>query len=170
MRWAAAGVAALIALPLLVVVIVLGSVSSQGGTATPPAGAVPAATALPGGENQWIGEVLVAIGAPGTSADIRSMGAWIGHESAWNASPPDGAGFTRNPLNMTQAPGAIGAINSVGVSVIPDWGTSVRDTAGRLTGGNYEDVVQLLRSGVGLCGSTLQGLSTWSGGGYSSVC
>jgi hypothetical protein len=28
----------------------------------------------------------------------------------------------------------------------------------------------LLRSGQGLCGHSLAGLSTWSGGGYSQVC
>ena len=145
-------------------------------------GAVPAATGSSGSgttgpvsapanssQSAWAVAQLASIGALPTKANIESLISWANHESPWNASPPDGAEYTHNPLNTTYSGGAVGSVNSVGVKVYPDWPTGITATANTLLGG-YPDIVARLRAGVGLCGWTSGEFSTWSGGGYSSVC
>lgn len=105
--------------------------------------------------------VLSAIGAPQTQANIDSIIAWAHRE---------GGGGTNNPLNTTLSmPGATD-FNSVGVKNYSSMSVGVLATAKTILGGNYSDVLSALRSGGGLCGQSFAGLSTWSGGGYSSVC
>jgi hypothetical protein len=105
--------------------------------------------------------VLATIHAPATPANIASIEAWAKRE---------GGGGTNNPLNTTLSmPGATD-FNSVGVKNYASMGVGVLATARTLLGGNYSDVVGALRSGNGLCGRSFSGLSTWSGGGYSSIC
>lgn len=143
--------------------------SPVGGTGS-SAGSSDFTGGAPKSERQWITDVLGQLNAPATSKNISSVEAWVSKECQWNNQPPDGAEYTKNPLNMTQVPGAVRSINSVGVSVIPTWDLSVTATASRISGGTYNDILMALRSGRGLCGLSLTGLSTWSGGGYSSVC
>jgi hypothetical protein len=105
--------------------------------------------------------VLATIHAPATPQNIASIEAWAKRE---------GGGGTNNPLNTTLGmPGATD-FNSVGVKNYASMSVGVLATARTLLGGNYSDVVSALRSGNGLCGRSFSGLSTWSGGGYSSVC
>src|SRR5258708_2451354 len=132
----------------------------------PPAGSgiVGAAPAPTGSETSWIKSFLTAVGAPSTPANLSSVSAWISHEG-------DFATSGNNPLNTTQTNSdSIGTKNSVGVQIFrtPSGGVNANATA--LLNGLYGDILLLLRSGQGLCGHSLQGLSTWSGGGYSSVC
>lgn len=138
----------------------------------------PAVTAnLPGvsgpsgpGENAFWIAVLASLLAPPTPANINSLISWRTHECPWNNQPPDGAGYTHNPLNTTlNMPGAV-SINSVGVKKYPDALIGIAATRMTLSSG-YPGIVAALRSGRGLCGSGLAGeFSKWSGGGYSSVC
>jgi len=129
-------------------------------------------------EQSWVRAVLRADGLPRTTADVTSMEAWIGHETTWDSAPPDGATYTRNPLNITAGAGATGAVpGTPDVSMLPDWATSVRDTAATLANGNYPDVMAALSSGNGLCGRSFTGLHNWSAGpqaaagqGYWNVC
>ena len=136
-------------------------------TGTGPAsgpGLVQAAPTPSGSEKSWIDSFLAAVGAPLTTANEASVTAWIAHEG-------DFASSGNNPLNTTQSNSdSIGIKNSVGVQIFrtPSGGVNANATA--LLNGLYGDIVLLLRSGQGLCGHTLRGLSTWSGGGYSSVC
>jgi hypothetical protein len=105
--------------------------------------------------------VLATIHAPVTPQNVASIEAWAHRE---------GGGGANNPLNTTLGmPGATD-FNSVGVKNYASMGVGVLATARTLLGGNYSDVVAALRSGNGLCGRSFSGLSTWSGGGYSSVC
>jgi len=105
--------------------------------------------------------LLATIGAPQTSANIASIEAWARRE---------GGGGANNPLNTTLGmPGATD-FNSVGVKNYASMSVGIIATARTLLGGNYSDVVAALKSGGGLCGRSFGGLSTWSGGGYSSVC
>lgn len=105
--------------------------------------------------------VLSGVGAPVTPPNVKSIESWIGRE---------GGGGANNPLNSTlPAPGSTG-FNSVGVQNYPTPQDGITATVSTLENGNYGDILMLLRSGGGLCGHQLQGLSTWSGGGYSSVC
>lgn len=105
--------------------------------------------------------VLASIHAPQTAANIKSIQAWAQRE---------GGGGSNNPLNTTLSmPGATD-FNSVGVKNYASMAVGVLATAKTLLGGNYSDIVAALRSGNGLCGRSFSGLSTWSGGGYSSVC
>lgn len=142
----------------------------------PPPGSVPGGE--PGitppsstSETDWIQSFLGSIGAPATQANISSVSSWIAHESSWSSSPPDGALYTNNPLNTTEPGfGATGNVNSVGVKIYPTVADGLAATQAVITNGRYEDILMVLRGGGGLCGHTLSGLSTWSGGGYSSVC
>lgn len=119
----------------------------------------------------WAKAILGGIGAPSTQANVNSLVSWFGKESSWNASPPDGALYTNNPLNTTQ-PGfnATGNVNSVGVKIYPTSKDGVAATVHVLLNGNYAMIVARLRQGQGLCGWSSGEFSTWSGGGYSSVC
>lgn len=127
-------------------------------------GLVQAAPAPSGSEKSWIDSFLTAVSAPVTAANEQSVTAWIAHEG-------DFATSGNNPLNTTQTNSdSIGTKNSIGVQIFrtPSGGVNANATA--LLNGRYGDILMLLRSGQGICGHTLQGLSTWSGGGYSRVC
>jgi hypothetical protein len=121
-------------------------------------------------ETDWWKAVLMALGAPTTTANINSLSAWRKHESPWNASPPDGALYTNNPLNTTlSGHNTVGNVNSVGVKRYATPRDGVAATVATMLGG-YPAIVSRLRSGQGLCGFSSAEFSKWSGGGYSSVC
>jgi hypothetical protein len=121
-----------------------------------------------GSEKAWITAVLIGIGAPTTSANINSLVAWGQHESVWPGGP--GKGGTYNLFNTTLSmPGATN-YNSVGVKNYPTSVEGVAATVATLLESHYNDITSALRGGRGLCGQSFAGLSTWSGGGYSSVC
>jgi hypothetical protein len=109
--------------------------------------------------------LLATIGAPRTQANINSILAWINHE---------GGGGSNNPLNTTMTmPGSSNFNNLGGGQGVQNFLTladGVAANARTLMGSNYSDVRSALMSGQGLCGQSFSGLSTWSGGGYSSVC
>lgn len=150
--------------------------AAAAGPGGPPPGSVPGGeppVSAPTGPGQkaWIVAFLTAIGAPATDANINSVTAWINHEAPWNASPPDGALYTNNPLNTTEPGfGSTGTVNSVGVRIYPNAAEGLAATQAVITNGRYGDILLWLRSGKGLCGRSLSGLSVWSGGGYSQVC
>lgn len=119
-------------------------------------------------QRAWIVAVLLGIGAPPTKANIDSLVAWGNHESVWPGGP--NMGGTYNLFNTTLSmPGATD-YNSVGVKNYPTATVGVAATVATLLESNYNDVTAALRTGRGLCGQSFQGLSTWSGGGYSEVC
>lgn len=116
------------------------------------------------GETAWIVAFLGAIGAPPTPANVSSISSWIARETPW---PPVAK---NNPLNTTmQEPGSW-SFNSVGVQNYTDPATGILANSSTIMTGPYQDILMALRSGKGLCGRSWGGLSTWSGGGYSSVC
>jgi len=139
------------------------------GAAGPGGNTAPVAGPVNASETAWISALLLAIAAPPTSANINSIAGWIQHETSWDDSAPDGALYTRNPLNTTEPGfGATGSVNSVGVKIYPTLAQGLGATVAALTNGDYGDILAALRSGKGLTG-TYQGLSTWSGGGYDSI-
>jgi hypothetical protein len=116
-------------------------------------------------EKAWIVAMLAALGAPPTAANISSITNWISRETPWPAVAK------YNPLNTTQeSPGAT-QYNSVGVRNYTSPANGIIATVQTLENGNYQAIVAALRSGSGLAGSGPWNseLSTWSGGGYSSV-
>lgn len=125
---------------------------------------LPYGTALTGSNAQaWAEQILSDLGAPETAADIQSLMDWFARE---------GGGGVNNPLNTTlRTSGSTGAINSVGVQSYstPTQGASAE--AQTIAGGNYPNILADLKAGTGLIGASNVGseLSTWSGGGYSSV-
>jgi hypothetical protein len=131
-------------------------------SATGGGGGPGSATVIGTGQGQaFARSVLATIGAPQTPANIQSIMGWIQRE---------GGGGANNPLNTTLSmPGATD-FNSVGVKNYSSISVGILATAKTLLGGGYSDVVSALKSGQGLCGRSWSGLSTWSGGGYSSVC
>lgn len=129
--------------------------SSLDSLAVMPAGAGSASQA------SWVRAELRELGDPRTPANIGSLVAWQNRE---------GGGGANNPLNSTEpAPGST-VFNGVGVQNYPTPGEGVAATAVTLRNGRYGDILAALASGQGLCGQSFAGLSTWSGGGYSSVC
>jgi hypothetical protein len=116
------------------------------------------------GETAWITAMLTAIAAPPTPANIRSITAWIAHEG------PYGTQGQNNPLNTTlDMPGATSFAGTVAKNY-PTAAEGIAATAQTLNNGRYGDILLWLRSGKGLCGKQLHGLSVWSGGGYDQVC
>lgn len=115
-------------------------------------------------ETDFAHSLLQALGAPETAANIQSLVNWEKREGGqWHNS----AHF--NPLNTTQsAPGATG-MNSVGVKAYTSWEQGIKATVDTLHNGKYNDLVAALKSGKGLSHGSYKGLSTWSGGGYSSI-
>lgn len=109
-------------------------------------------------------DVLAALGAPTTAANVQSIEDWAAQE---------GGGGANNPLNTTlQTAGSTGSINSVGVQNYANTADGVTATAQTLEGGNYSAIVAALKSGSGLIGAggaVGSELSTWSGGGYDSL-
>jgi hypothetical protein len=139
------------------------------GAAGPAGNTAPVVGPVNASETAWISALLVAVAAPPTKANINSIAGWIQHETSWDDSPPDGALYTKNPLNTTEPGfGATGSVNSVGVRIYPTLAQGLGATVAALTNGDYSDILAALRSGKGLTG-TYQGLSTWSGGGYDSI-
>jgi hypothetical protein len=124
------------------------------------------------GETAWFTSLLVAMGAPPTTADLNSLHNWRVLECPWNAQPPDGAQYTHNPLNTTLGTsGVVGTVNSVGVKIYGSAVQGIAATAATLLGG-YPAIVSALRRGVGLNTgdpAVSAELSKWSGGGYSAV-
>lgn len=124
-----------------------------------PSGSVPSNVGP--GAKAFSMAVLKGIGAPANSANVRSIEAWIARE---------GGGGANNPLNTTlYMPGST-VFNSVGVRNYPSVAVGVLATIKTLQASYYTDIVGALKAGKGLCGRSFQGLSTWSGNGYSSVC
>jgi hypothetical protein len=104
--------------------------------------------------------VLSGIGAPATPANINTIIAWAHRE---------GGGGANNPLNTTLAYGGGTDFNSVGVKNYVSLSVGATATVRTLLGGGYSDILAALRTGNGACGN-FGGFSTWSGGGYGSVC
>jgi hypothetical protein len=139
----------------------LPDVNNISGSPAPAQAAGPADIAAPVNDPNFAGAVLGGIGAPATPANVSSIESWIGRE---------GGGGANNPLNSTYPIGGSTSFNGVGVQTYPTYADGVDATVRTLENGDYGDILLLLRSGGGLCGHTLAGLSTWSGGGYSEVC
>lgn len=146
-------------------------IQAGGGNTGLPYGTVGVSPPGPG-ENAWFTTMLATIGALPTSANLASMRNWSAREAPWNASPPDGALYTHNPLNTTLATsGDVGNVNSIGVKIYGSAAEGIAATAATLMGG-YPAIVSALRRGSGLATgdpNVSAELSKWSGGGYSSV-
>lgn len=129
-----------------------GTTGTKGG----PGG--PASATVSGG---FAASVLKTAGFPVTAANVASVEAWVRRE---------GGGGVNNPLNTTLRMPGSSSFNSVGVQNYGSLSTGILATARTLLGGGYSDLIAAFKSGNGLCGRSFGGLSTWSGGGYSSVC
>jgi hypothetical protein len=129
--------------------------------------ATPTSSPVVGGDasqTQWIDSLLTALGAPTTGPNVNSIVNWMAHEeptSDWN--------HANNPMNTTEnEPGAT-AINGVGVKQYSSLTEGLDATVTTLENGNYGDILLQLRAGNGLTSGAEKGLSTWSGGAYTSV-
>jgi hypothetical protein len=145
------------------------STGTDNGGADGTTNTAPVAGPVNATETAWIVALLAAIAAPPTTANINSIAGWIQHESSWDSSPPDGALYTKNPLNTTEPGfGTTGVVNSDNVRIYPTLTQGLGATVAAMENGDYPDILAALRSGKGLTG-TYAGLSTWSGGGYDSI-
>jgi hypothetical protein len=108
--------------------------------------------------------LLSKLGAPDTKANVSSLVDWEGLEGGnWNNSAHC------NPLNTTQGmPGATD-MNSNGVKSYQNWNQGVEATVKTLKNGDYNDIVNALKTGGGLGNGSYAGLNTWSSGAYASV-
>lgn len=144
--------------------------------------ALPALTAIGTGTQAtaWADAILAALGAPANAANINSLIAWFAAEDdnqPWGHEA-DGAG-QNNPLNLTTMSGTfagdIGGEPSGAGPGHPDninFDTPAHGVAATVQViGNYSAIHAALMSGAGLIGnaSVSANLSTWSGGGYSSL-
>jgi hypothetical protein len=110
-------------------------------------------------EKSYFSAMLKDLGAPATTANLQTMYTWANQEEP-NFPPPN----AWNPLNI-KGPAGFQQWSS------PAAGAS--GTAAFMLENNYSAIVSALRSGQGLIGNTnpavSQELSSWSGGGYSSI-
>jgi hypothetical protein len=104
--------------------------------------------------------LLKALGYPTTSANIAFINAWARRE---------GGGGANNPLNTTQKVSGSTSFNSVGVQNYKDLATGIAATVKTLNNGRYGDILSALAKGTASTAAQYQGLSTWSGNGYSTL-
>lgn len=104
--------------------------------------------------------LLKGLGYPVTAANLSFLNAWMRRE---------GGGGANNPLNTTQRMTGSTSFNSVGVQNYANIATGVQATIKTLRNGRYGDLLTALQSGKADTNRTYQGLSTWSGKGYSSL-
>lgn len=131
------------------------SSGSGSGSATVPSSA---------SQKQFIQSLLSGIHAPDTPANEASLVNWMRQEE-----PQSDWSHWNNPLNTTQSmPGAVSQ-NGVGVKSYTSLSQGLQATIDTLNNGNYADILLKLRSGQGLKTGASRGLSTWSGGGYTSA-
>lgn len=130
------------------------------------AGQIPTTVTNPSSpsETSWIQAFLSTIGAPITPSNMQSISAWISHEG------PYGTQAANNPLNTTYQTNESTSFDGLAVQNYPSPSAGLLALAATIESGPYNDVLMQLRAGKGLCGQSFQGLSTWSGGGYSQVC
>lgn len=134
-------------------------------SASAVAGAVSDVSVSPSVSQQgWIKDLLSALGAPASAANISSIVDWMAHEE-----PTSDWSHWNNPMNSTQQLTGSQSMNSVGVQSYPSLSEGLRATVSTLNNGLYEDILLQLRAGNGLRSGAEQGLSTWSNGGYTSV-
>ena len=120
-------------------------------------------------EASWISALLSKLGDPQTTANKQSIADWI-HRETYNWPPEDqGNVVTNNPMNTGQPESGSRPYNSAGVQIYPDLSVGLQGTYDTLINGHYGDILSRLRSGSGLISGASGGLSTWSGGGYTSV-
>lgn len=129
------------------------------------AGAVSDVTVSPSvSQETWIKDLLAALGAPATSANIASITDWMAHEE-----PSSDWSHWNNPMNTTLRLTGSQSENSVGVQSYPSLSEGLQATVSTLNNGNYGDILLQLRAGNGLRSGAEHGLLTWSGQAYSSV-
>lgn len=110
--------------------------------------------------------VLTGLGAPVTQSNIQFIERWITRE---------GGGGANNPLNTTQQMNGstVLAGNSAGVQNYSNLDVGVQATVKTLLNGFYPNIVAALKAGTAseadAGGQLSKDLSTWSGGGYSTV-
>ena len=144
---------------------------------------LPALTAIgTGAQGQaWAAGVLAAMGAPKTVANLNSLLGWFAMEdnhAVTYGQRADGAG-QNNPLNVTAMSGTFaGVTGSEPSGAGPghpgnlNFDTPAHGIAASVQViGNYTAIHSALMSGAGLIGNpAVSGnLSTWSGGGYTSI-
>lgn len=116
------------------------------------------ASAAGAGETSYIAALLSDIGAPNSAANVASMEQWFKQEEP--SFPPPNAW---NPLNIES--GGAGKFAQYSSS------TAGASATAALIASGYPAILAQLKTGQGLSGTGPWNaeLSTWSGGGYSSV-
>ena len=110
--------------------------------------------------SDWRRGVLDMVGAKATPANLKFLSNW----QRWEG------GHTKNNarynwLNTTMnAPGATGAINSVGVKSFSDKNAGINAMAMTLLNGRYNDIVSALRAGNPYKHDVSKGLQVWVSG------
>lgn len=149
--------------------------SSAAGVADPVGFTDPAPVQIPpapqagGSETVFFADVLAALGAPATQADMRSLEAWYPHEyPSWPPAAQD------DPLDTTLPMPGSRNFNTFGdglhVQSYPTTAEGVQATVLTLEGG-YPLIVAALRSGDGICGKRFANeLAAWSGDTYEEIC
>ena len=122
-----------------------------GGTASVGTGTAAGAAANPStlpSESAWVGDLLAALGAPATAANVASIEGWAAREGPWGTQ--GGNGY--NPLNTELA--EPGAGRDPQAPQIPEY-TSVQQgieaTVSTIEG--YPAILMALQSGAGLPGA-----------------
>jgi hypothetical protein len=146
---------------------------AQAPPSAPSLAELPIDTALTGSEAVAWGEAaLTALGAPTTSANVKTMVDWFANEG----TPHD----LNNPLNLQTPYGgstestADGSPVSAGIQAYPSPADFVAAFPIEMNNGSYPAIVAALKVGTGLEGSAATPeiaaqLSLYSGGGYDSI-
>jgi hypothetical protein len=134
---------------------------------------LPINTELTGSEaTAWVDACLAALGAPTTTANVKTMRDWFSNEGTPHA--------VNNPLNLATPYGgstvttAAGSPASDHIQAYPAPADFVAAFPIEMNNGSYPEIVAALKAGVGLEGSAAtsriaEELSIYSGGGYDSI-
>lgn len=147
------------------VTVTAANFNSIAGTENSSATVAPSAS-----QTQWNTALLAGLGAPATAANLQSLAQWQAHEE-----PSSDWSHWNNPMNTTLTEPGSTSQNSVGVQQFTSLSQGLQATIDTLDSGAYNAIILALRSGQGLPGvgppnsQASAELSTWSGGGYSSV-
>lgn len=146
MKRGAAVVAALFALPLVVIVLVIGSISGTQAVPAPDAAPVAAGLAAAAvgdgaaaGDAAWARLLLAAGGWPVTSCNTGAIVAWERAEGSTRA--------WRNFLDTTLREPGSHPVNSVGVQAYPSVQEGLAATVATLRGGPYGPILAALAAG-----------------------
>lgn len=133
--------------------------------ASPTPSSAPA-TPASSSETAWIASFLGALGAPNSPQNQATMTQWIAQEQPWSQAEQ-----SWNPLNTMESGFGSTSTFGIGISIYPTAEDGLQATLAAIHNGDYPAIITALKNSQSMAsyGPWSSDLSTWSGGGYSTI-